>query len=1291
MKGKLFLASALAVMACGSAFAAGKTADEVRIYINPGHGSWGSNDRPMNTLGRDPYTSADPDTTGFYESNTNLHKGFSLLDHLVEAGVPFDRTKNQDNTNPARLGAALDLSQHIVMSHVKAGPYPITDTENKEAYNRPLSEIREEVEANNFDIFISIHSNAASEGSSTNYPLYLYRGYDNEATPGPDSDVQAAVPGSRDMALHIWPYSYSNEHQTWSYYSATNPNVRGDVNFYGSGSYTTNNGKQYYGYLGVLKHGVPGFLVEGYFHTYQPARQRAMNDDVCRHEGHLYARGLIDYMGWKAETTGDIYGIVRDLHERFSDPLYSPASRTNDIYKPLNGVTVTLLKDGQPVKTYKTDNEWNGAFLFTDLEPGTYSLSYSAEGYKEAFEEYLAPLTVAANETTYVSAFLEAEGYVPPAVIYENYPDPLAGNKAYGIAGEYNMQQVGEEANPLAEQLAGKTIRRQIVRNGHLYVLALDEANEPYIYNVNLADNTVATVSTAGLTLDGNKDLKISDIAFSADNVLLACSYGENQFSNDQVEDGDTRGEVAIYKWANDENGLPTGNPATWFTSQNSGNYYNAMTGRTLAYSGTIDEGEAIVTAQTVGSSTSMRFVEFAVSNGALASTTFINNNVSSESNWTENKLGADYQLVVSPQADNQFVIDGSLTNPTEWQTAGQNVDAPLLGRIPADMMAAEENGATFFKYADHDMMVAPAITDGKVSGVKLFDVTNGFDNAVLITTNGATITPEEATYASAAGVVVTTVDSDDNVTAAHFELYLIRNGKVSKFSAEGVEQPVIRGEYAYSLAANVGDTNTEFSFKSTGAVPQGNIILKDSETGEVKATLPTGAIVKGDNKVTVANTDIPEGELAWEVEVIGQQIGQPTQIFSDAYGNNRGVVIDMNPASKYFGTTYVGNTVAGDKAKGLYKYDQNLQLINTTAIANEEFSQGNTASPFRMGMLSDGTVLITDWSDAHAGLYMMNPETDEVTNMFAGERAGSGAFTYEGNIIGGGTTGVSATGEGENLSIYTFCEDYPTGNAGNKLVRYDIGTSRTIMAAPNAVFDAVSSKLVNTNVEVRATENGIWASQTRSKGNNTADVPSLVYTDLEGNILYNSGTSNATDLNGSNGSGFAINLAGDKLAIVNGDNNVNVYELTWNENVPTLDFLYTFTNTAGVVNEMAFDVAGNLYLASNKAFQVWALPTEDNSAVTPAVGTILVNESSVDEVAATVATTVYPNPATDVLNVKAGEAITSVAVYNMSGAMVIADGAIDGNNASINVSSLTSGIYFVKINGKEAVRFIKK
>ena len=124
---KILLSAAAALLALGVSAQTAK--EDVRIYINPGHGSWGPNNRHMATIGHDPISSVDPDTTDFYESNTNLRKCLALLDKLEEYGVPFDRTKNQTNENPNRIGAALDLSQNIVMSHVKCGPYPYVEVD----------------------------------------------------------------------------------------------------------------------------------------------------------------------------------------------------------------------------------------------------------------------------------------------------------------------------------------------------------------------------------------------------------------------------------------------------------------------------------------------------------------------------------------------------------------------------------------------------------------------------------------------------------------------------------------------------------------------------------------------------------------------------------------------------------------------------------------------------------------------------------------------------------------------------------------------------------------------------------------------------------------------------------------------------------------------------------------------------------------------------------------------------------------------------------------------------------
>ena len=50
--------------------------------------------------------------------------------------------------------------------------------------------------------------------------------------------------------------------------------------------------------------------------------------------------------------------------------------------------------------------------------------------------------------------------------------------------------------SPLATLLEGKAVRRQLVRDDKLYVLALDAANEPYIYLADLANDTVMTLDS---------------------------------------------------------------------------------------------------------------------------------------------------------------------------------------------------------------------------------------------------------------------------------------------------------------------------------------------------------------------------------------------------------------------------------------------------------------------------------------------------------------------------------------------------------------------------------------------------------------------------------------------------------------------------------------------------------------------------------------------------------------------------------------------------------------------------
>lgn len=366
------------------------TASATKVYINPGHGSWGPNCRPMATINY-----AAGDTLGFFESNTNLWKAFALEEKLKAAGFG------------------------VKMSRRASGGSGTNE------YNKALTTICSEATNYGADYYISIHSNAGPDGSSgsfANYPVILYRG----KTGSPkvkNSDKMAKACVARLYEIFYKtpknPSAGGGPEFTTSY-SPSNPNVVGDLSFYNTTST--------YGYLGALKHEIPGFLSEGYFHTYSPARHRALNPDWCRQEGVRYFRGIMDYYGKAGEKVGYIMGYVRSKTETFSHKYYIPHSSSNDIYKPINGAKIVLRNDKEEVikcncypyvkrmlknqDYYTTDHNYNGVFMFENLAPGKYTLYVHASGYKDVVQT----VTVTADKTIYPEIFMEKGAGTEPNV-----------------------------------------------------------------------------------------------------------------------------------------------------------------------------------------------------------------------------------------------------------------------------------------------------------------------------------------------------------------------------------------------------------------------------------------------------------------------------------------------------------------------------------------------------------------------------------------------------------------------------------------------------------------------------------------------------------------------------------------------------------------------------------------------------------------------------------------------------------------------------------------------------------
>ncbi|MDE6208009.1 MAG: MSCRAMM family adhesin SdrC [Muribaculaceae bacterium] len=1236
---KLLLLSAFAV----AGLAAGaKTADELRVYINPGHGSWTPNDRPNAIVGHKEYSRTNTDTTNFFESNTNLRKGFGVLERLRQYGLKFDPTKNQEGDR-YQIGAARDLENNIVMSHVKCGPYhddngtvnQLGDKAPKDIYyyNRDLTEICKEVDANNFDMFISIHSNAATEGTTTNYPVFLYRGYDNPSADEYNSNGDVLILSkehqveSRKMSDMCWGYAIENPFMVWTAYNKGNKNLRGDIDFYHSSS--TSSATFCKGYLGVLKHHTHGFLVEGYFHTYQPARHRAMNWDVDYVEGYAYAHGIADYFGLKKETTGVIYGVVRDLHEKFTHAYYKPNPTSNDIYLPINGCKVTLMQGDKVVAEKTTDNNYNGAYVFDNVEPGKYTIVFEHPQYK-AIDPVAVEVKAAAN--VYPEVQLENVDYVPPTKVYVDYPDPAAQMTGVNPADEYSVSDVYTDV-PIAE-LEGKIVRRAIVQEGKMYILAIDKLP---VYAQVVEDKPVPTIIVydlaakkvlANVATDGAEGSiqNISDIQVSADGYLLASNQTKTQYSADFVEtlpngSKEPRGTFTLYKWENDENGLPTGTPKAWLTTQQSGRWYRAYAGGTIAYAGTTEDGRLIVPMPSITAPAhAFRWTAITVANGQQAGAADILGPKAEDDEVgfvapSESIMGEGYRYVTSPVNTENFYAFGPTVGAVERKFVMDDLARDL--RAGNEEFAGIPGTVAAFKYAGADYIVAPESKDGENIGLRLINITDNIDAATGVPVTGSAITGLETENIATAGEVEAIYDDLNNVyTGAWINLYVLRDGKISKMTTKDVKQPLHKTEFAYGLKAEKEEDVYNIEYALSGDALAADLVLT-SEDEEI--VLPLDA-TKGAHTYALDASEFEAGKAyTWEVRVSSKTNAQSGEIFAEKHGlsdRRGGVVTITDPAAESFGYTVVSHGNAG----GMDIYNPagekvGERLWKDHALFGGANGSGNQSNPFR-GHERDGKVVLPSWGDKACGIVVIDPlAAEEPAGMYVGEMQASGNFIYNGASLGGGHAGLCFVGKGEDTKLFAFSEDHDTTNdTKNSVVRYDLGTSWLITEAPTVIGHA--KLLANTNVDMLGYGEGYFVSQIRGAGNNSTGCPCFAYIDANTNEIVYQSSENAEIANGI--SGMAITTDGKIFAHAE-TTKIDIFDVKWNGNKPTLTLAGTipFGKTLAWAH-MRFDAAGNLhvYERENGGYHVYAVARQNPVVSTQGAAEIVgTNESGVANV----------------------------------------------------------------------------
>lgn len=330
----------------------------IKIYINPGHGGYDSDDRNVVIA---PFSQGDQN--GFWESVSNLDKGKYLMEMLENSGA------------------------QVAISRVT----------NTTADDLPLSQIVRSANEFNSDFMLSIHSNAGNTARSAVLMLYSGRSVGDTwvyptATPHEET--------SRLISTEIAKNLYSNQATSWS----SSYSVQGDKTF---GRVSMGGWSDGYGVLRGLT--VPGVISEGSHHDYLPETYRLMNLEYKWLEAWHFFKSFATYFKKASLPKGNIAGNVKDKF-LLNEANYSKIPDTHDVLLPVNGATVTLLPNNI---TYKVDNLNNGFYLFKNLDPGTYKLITTHPDYHNDTVE----VVVKANETSYGHIRPNKIRNTPPAVV----------------------------------------------------------------------------------------------------------------------------------------------------------------------------------------------------------------------------------------------------------------------------------------------------------------------------------------------------------------------------------------------------------------------------------------------------------------------------------------------------------------------------------------------------------------------------------------------------------------------------------------------------------------------------------------------------------------------------------------------------------------------------------------------------------------------------------------------------------------------------------------------------------
>ena len=543
--------------------------------------------------------------------------------------------------------------------------------------------------------------------------------------------------------------------------------------------------------------------------------------------------------------------------------------------------------------------------------------------------------------------------------------------------------------------------------------------------------------------------------------------------------------------------------------------------------------------------------------------------------------------------------------------TAAEDLTNKQLTIMPQGTVSAIR-GASFLKYAGKAYMASPT-TSG--NSFMLYDVADGLANA-------------KAVSDAYPGTMTQNISS--NHVLAWVEGYIIHvlnigsNGKVLHYQT--LTSPVAN---IYAGEVNYDGKNFIFRLNEDAT----DVTISIEKNNEIIASQSLGALKKGANKV--AN---PFGKTEFDhysITATARPVAFPAKISGDEeifqFYAARGVAVDKNPTSPYFGRVYVSNSVAGqcsgegggrpaasyrNSTMGIFVLSSDFQdITNQGANAwhgNIEWGANNTATNYqwalsRPAVAPNGDVFVSSSSYTSAGVYIMEAAKPDGTflTVFDGKRSkATGQLKKGTKVVANPVMQCYITGVGKDEVLYTYDRDNSMGTVYSNIAQYNIGQLDSLPwdTVPTAKFynDMTHSYMENGSGQIASDQRGgFFMSQYRY--NSSAAKPALIHVNKKGEVDFNI-ANNGVDA--AQQGGMAVNTDGTLVAMGTEYNTVKVWSIEYNAaGAPTLTELYTINWGEGecVTMGVDFDAAGNLYIVSNtnERLMVYSLPNTNNTYTT--------------------------------------------------------------------------------------------